>query len=192
MFVCKSNFLDAFTSISRTYPSKVRQSVTNTFRFPLCRCLQTGPLQSVCRPPREGICFLKAMSNSFQTLIFCVINFGWRGGRSKSLGKNGQQLFSQNGPIQGENWSGCIFPKCIFCGFFVSVFFVSVFFGSAFLRSVPSLHIFLLKTLRVYSIIIKSVHKQTKMLQSYDRAYPPPPKASLLNFKSSFTYLESG
>ena len=37
--VCKSNFLDAFTSISRTYPGKVRQSVTNTFRFPLCRCL---------------------------------------------------------------------------------------------------------------------------------------------------------
>ena len=80
----------------------------------------------------------------------------------------------------------------IFCGFYVSVFFVSVFFGSAFLRSVPSLHIFLSKTLRVYSIIIKSVHKQTKMLQSYDRAYPPPPKASLLNFKLSFTYLESG
>ena len=54
-----------------TVPTPGRQLVANTFRFLLCRCLWT-----VTEPPktRDVIYFLKAMTNSFETLIyFCKV-----------------------------------------------------------------------------------------------------------------------
>ena len=43
--------------------AEVRQSVADTLRFPLCRCLWTLTSRSVGRP-WDVICFLKAMTNS--------------------------------------------------------------------------------------------------------------------------------
>ena len=56
--------------------AEVRQSVADTLRFPLCRCLWTLTSRSVGRP-WDVICFLKAMTNSLEILILCIINFSW-------------------------------------------------------------------------------------------------------------------
>ena len=55
----------------------VRPSISDTFRFPLCRCLWTVTV-TVCRP-RVVIYFLKAVTTSFQTSIVLIINFGFGG-----------------------------------------------------------------------------------------------------------------
>ena len=64
IFRCKST--------SSTYPRQsvarlVGWSVAHTYRFPLCRCLWTGPLQSA-RGPQDVIYFLKAMNDSYQKI----------------------------------------------------------------------------------------------------------------------------